>query len=130
MIQMALSIATGLSHLHIEIIGTQVSLLFFCKKIIPDPDPDFFGESGSGFRPRIFYVRKLQKIKVAKFFQFFSGLPGGLPKFWIILWPSRKNIHLSKHFIIFFLRFISESFLPSWIEFRIRIPRPIVHYHI
>jgi hypothetical protein len=32
MIQMALSIATGLSHLHIEIIGTQVSLLFFFKK--------------------------------------------------------------------------------------------------
>ncbi len=49
---MALSIATGLSHLHIEIIGTQVSLLFFCKKIIPDPNPGFFGESRSGYRPR------------------------------------------------------------------------------
>jgi hypothetical protein len=48
MIQMALSIATGLSHLHIEIIGTQVNLLFFCKKI--NPDPGFFCESGSGFR--------------------------------------------------------------------------------
>ncbi len=34
MIQMAMSIATGLSHLHIEIIGTQVSLLlFFCKNL-------------------------------------------------------------------------------------------------
>jgi hypothetical protein len=31
MIQMALSIATGLSHLHIEIIGTQVSLLLLKK---------------------------------------------------------------------------------------------------
>jgi hypothetical protein len=42
MIQMALSIATGLSHLHIEIIGTQVSLLFFLKKVVPDPDLGFF----------------------------------------------------------------------------------------
>ncbi len=102
MIQMALSIATGLSHLHIEIIGTQVSLLFFCKKIIPDPDPDFFGESGSGLIPRIFYFRKFQKITVAKFLQFFSGLPEGLPKLRISLRPSRKNIYLVKTFHSFF----------------------------
>jgi hypothetical protein len=64
MIQMALSIATGLSHLHIEIIGTQVSLLFFCKKkIIPDPDPGFFvnPDRDSEFRPRIFLCPKITK---------------------------------------------------------------------
>jgi hypothetical protein len=62
---------------------------FLLKKIIPNPEPGFFGESGSGFRPRIFNVQKLQKNTAAKFLQFFSG---------IILWLSRKNIYFFKTF--------------------------------
>jgi hypothetical protein len=62
MIQMALSIATGLSHLHIEIIGTQVSLLFFLKKIIPDPDPDFFGDPDRDLDPGFFISENYKKL--------------------------------------------------------------------
>jgi hypothetical protein len=79
MIQMALSIATGLSHLHIEIIGTQVSLLFFCKKIIPDPYPDFFCESGSRLRPRIFFIsERYKKLQLQSSYNFSQASLKGL----------------------------------------------------
>jgi hypothetical protein len=110
MIQMALSIATGLSHLHIEIIGTQVSLLFFCKNNYSGSGSRLFCESGSRLRPRIFYFRKSQKITVAKFLQF-----SGVPKFRIVLWQSRKKYSSFQNISYFFSSyFVCHFCLPGF----------------
>jgi hypothetical protein len=111
MIQMALSIATGLSHLHIEIIGTQVGLLLFSfKKLFRIRIQAFLVNLDRDSDPGFFISERYKKLQLQSSSNFSQaslkefqnlGLSSGNPE---------KNIHLSKTFHIFFLLILCVFF--------------------